>query len=478
MYENSTFLNLINKLDIKQSTVENITKNSFIIQKPLSLLNFIGEKSAHLSENSLFIQKIDYFIFALMVLLIASLSFASTGLIGLISLPIIALSGVKFLVKKDSFSLTGLDVPIFLYIAIAALSVAFSSLFIPSLKGFSKILIFFALYLSFTGFVKDNPKRVFYLIITVAITIAAESIAAIFQQINGVEAIATWQDISDVNPEQLMDRAYGTLKPYNPNLLAGFLVAGFSSVLASFFIFLHRKNYALSALFFFLSILTLAATVLTGSRGGYLAIAMMMIVFTLISGHIIWHDYDKKWLKNIWKGAIIAAIAGVIALIAFSPAIQHRIASIFAYRDDSSNSYRFNVYISTIKMFLDNWLIGIGTGNATFRLTYGLYMLTGYDALGAYNIFLEIAAESGIFCLLSFLWLIIMSFIKGIKTILFKNSLENKIIVSACLIAIAGMMTHGMVDTIWYRPQVSILFWMIIAILGSITANSKSEQGY
>jgi len=37
----------------------------------------------------------------------------------------------------------------------------------------------------------------------------------------------------------------------------------------------------------------------------------------------------------------------------------------------------------------DNFLIGIGTGNTTFRLVYGLYMVTGFDALGAYNIYLD-----------------------------------------------------------------------------------------
>jgi hypothetical protein len=45
-------------------------------------------------------------------------------------------------------------------------------------------------------------------------------------------------------------------------------------------------------------------------------------------------------------------------------------------------------------MFKDNWLLGIGVGNQNFREIYGLYMKTGFDALSAYNIYLETAVES------------------------------------------------------------------------------------
>ena len=60
----------------------------------------------------------------------------------------------------------------------------------------------------------------------------------------------------------------------------------------------------------------------------------------------------------------------------------------------------------------DNFWIGIGTGNTTYRLMYGLYMVTGFDALGAYNIYLEMAVESGIFALITFLWLMLLNLLK------------------------------------------------------------------
>ena len=68
----------------------------------------------------------------------------------------------------------------------------------------------------------------------------------------------------------------------------------------------------------------------------------------------------------------------VVAIFVFVPSILKRLLSIFVLREDSSTSFRMNVYNSSISMFKDNWLMGIGTGNKTFREIYGLYMVYHY----------------------------------------------------------------------------------------------------
>jgi putative inorganic carbon (HCO3(-)) transporter len=35
----------------------------------------------------------------------------------------------------------------------------------------------------------------------------------------------------------------------------------------------------------------------------------------------------------------------------------------------------------------------------------------------------------------------------------------------AALATMAGMLAHGLVDTVWYRPQVSTLFWLMLALV-------------
>ena len=248
-----------------------------------------------------------------------------------------------------------------------------------------------------------------------------------------------------------MTRVYGTLKPYNPNLFGGYLLA----LLPSFITL--PKNFRVWSIAGFMC--TVLAIIMTGCRGSYIGLLFELIVLALIT---------YKTLKPVYKKAFLT-ISGIaaacLAVVALSiSALRARIFSIFAMRGDSSNSFRFNVYNSCIDMFKDNWLLGIGVGNQNFREIYGLYMKTGFDALSAYNIYLEIAVESGIFALAAFVGFIIM---------LVKNALKNikSIYVICALVSITGILIHGIVDTVFFRPQIQFAFWTMAAIL-------RSENGY
>jgi len=37
-------------------------------------------------------------------------------------------------------------------------------------------------------------------------------------------------------------------------------------------------------------------------------------------------------------------------------------------------------------------------------------------------------------------------------------------------------MTHGFVDTVWYRPEVNMLWWLMVAIIASFYNNSQQPQ--
>lgn len=478
--KSSLILGLVNKLDVREERFDEAIKSSFFIKSINAVFECFQSFTSNLQQSSLLVENIDFLLMIGLSLAIVSILFAPTGIIGLCTLAAFVLLLLKFcIVKGKKYDFNSFDLPVFLYIAIAGLSVAFSSLLFPSLKGYIKMLVYFGGYLTFSNLFKENPKRIIWLMSVLAISASVEAFYAIYQQIVGVESLASWQDSSNVNPEQLMNRVYGSLKPFNPNLLAGYLVAAFSSVLGLAFWFLNKKNWRISIAAFIGTAAILIAIICTGSRGAYMALTGMLTVFVLISGHIISYEYKHiKWLKKLWLAGIILAIAAVIAAVLISPALQHRVLSIFALRDDSSNSYRMNVYAACAKIFKDNWLIGIGTGNTTFRLIYGLYMITGFDALGAYCVPLETAVESGIFGLLIFGWLIILSFIRGAKYIIKDNLLENKILASSCIIGITGLMIHGMVDTVWYRPQINLIFWMSIAILGVITSKSHTSVSF
>jgi putative inorganic carbon (HCO3(-)) transporter len=118
-------------------------------------------------------------------------------------------------------------------------------------------------------------------------------------------------------------------------------------------------------------------------------------------------------------------------------------------------------------MFKDNWLLGIGCGNQNFREIYGLYMKTGFDALSAYNIYLETAVESGIFSLLAFLGFLYCNISKAVKYILKRCDIKSIYLIIA-VVSLAGMLIHGFVDTVFFRPQIQFVFWMMVGIIKTL----------
>ena len=184
---------------------------------------------------------------------------------------------------------------------------------------------------------------------------------------------------------------------------------------------------------------------------------------------IIKTDFSRQEkLKTLYKRAV-AAIGGLLVLVLIAvPKITKRLLSIFLLRGDSSTSFRMNVYHSSWQMFCDNWLLGIGAGNQTFREIYGLYMITGFDALSTYSVPLEIAVEAGIFALIAFAGFLITLIKNAVNFIMKSADTKSVIIVSACIISVCAICVHGLVDTVFFRPQIQFVFWCIIAILRTL----------
>ena len=396
-------------------------------------------------NKSFFLQKIDLLIGADVLLLILSATFAQSDFIGYFGLFAILLTIVKIFTKKgEGFELTAADKFLLAYFMFVIISVAGSSLFCLSLKGFFKTLTYLGFYVAMVHYFKDNKDKIKYIFFAYAICIAIETVAAFMQNFLSVGEISGWQDTSRLNPEEVMTRVYGTLKPYNPNLFGGYLLACIPALIAL------PKRFGIP-----LGVVSASALIFTGCRGAYIAFFAQLAVLSVF----IYKALEPK-LKRffvILASCLVLVLSFVIVSIT---SLRARIFSIFAMRSDSSNSFRFNVYQSCIHMFKDNWLLGIGVGNQNFREIYGLYMKTGFDALSAYNIYLETAVESGIFALLAFLGFIIFT----IKTALKKS---GSIYVLAALISIIGILIHGFVDTVFFRPQIQFTFWIMAAVIRS-----------
>ncbi len=429
-----------------------------------SILKFTQEKLNFLYENSLFLQHIDKVILLFICAVFLTSTFMTSDSIGFLALVTLFLTVVKILTMPGQrLSANRFETWLVAYFMIVIISLAGSTLFMYSLKGFFKTFTYLGFYFSIAQYLKYNRDKIPFIIGVIGLCAGFEGIVGFLQNFARPEAISTWQDTSSLNPEQVMTRIYGSLKPYNPNLLGGYFVAGLPAIFAMGAYTFVKKAYNAAILWIILALITTIALVSTGCRGSYLALIAMFGLMFLISAKFLWKTYKKIYLTIV--GGVIAL--GTCAVLA-SASLRARVLSIFAMRSDSSNSFRFNVYQSSLQMFKDNYLLGIGVGNQNFREIYGLYMKTGFDALSTYNIYLEVAVESGIFALIAFLGFLLDALYKAFKFILKSTDTQKIILISAAAISIIGVMVHGMVDTVFFRPQIQFIFWSMIAVITAV----------
>ena len=416
-------------------------------------------------DSSFVLQKLDWLIGLNVFLIIFSSTFAQSDNIGYFAVFAILLTVVKLLTKTgEKFELSLADKFLLVYFLFVIISVAGSSLLYLSIKGFLKTFVYLGFYISLIHFLKDNKNVIKYMFLALALCACYETFFAFMQNFGAVEEISGWQDMSHLNPEEVMTRVYGTLQPYNPNLFGGYMLSIIPAFLTLPFAFkgtLFGKyaKPALITLSLLFGLLSIISMILTGCRGAYIGFFCVIITLICITYKLLQPNLQKLFTTIVGFFALISSL-----IIVSTASLRARIFSIFAMRSDSSNSFRFNVYQSCIQMFKDNWLLGIGCGNQNFREIYGLYMKTGFDALSAYNIYLETAVESGIFALISFVSFLGVNIYKAIKFILSTKTIDA-IFVLAALLSIVGILTHGMVDTVFFRPQIQFTFWIMIGII-------------
>lgn len=458
------------------------TKSLFLelINRGLSAAQ--NSRAASFARDSLVFQYIDFLIWAVFALTIFSTCCFSSGIIGGLALLFVILNIFRLFIKKgEMVKISKLDAFFIIYFFVLIIALFGSSLFALSFKGFLKNITYFLFYFAAVYFFLNNKKKILPTMFLIAVVMSYESVVAIFQHFNKVEALAGWVDTSRMsNENQLMSRAFGTLKPSNPNLLGGYLITGLSCILAFFGINFVKKDKLRMGIFGGLFVLNLIAIIFTGCRGAYLGLVAIFVALGAASFYYVKKVYGSfSNIKKRYKNLIIGLLGAGFAICALTPSISRRFLSIFQFRGDSSISFRMNVYEASFDMFQDNPFLGIGLGNLNFREIYGLYMKTGFDALGTYCVPLEIAVEGGIFALIAFLTMIIYGAYKAVKFILDKQTPDTARVILFCvLITIFGTMAHGMFDTVWFRPQLQIIFWINIAILNTYIINrNTAPQG-
>jgi len=397
--------------------------------------------------------------------------FVSTALIGVL---LIACGGYWLLLTlsdDEGLGLTPIHLLVLLYWLVSVAATALSPVRTAAVSGLIKLTLYMLLF-ALLARVLRSPRIRAGVIAVYLLTALAVSVEGIRQWFFGAPALATWVDAGSTLAKTT--RVYSYLG--NPNLLAAYILPAVMLSAAAVFAWQRWLPKALALL---MTGLNAVCLVLTFSRGGWIGFVMAGFSLVLLLAH-----WFSRYLPRFWRRWAIPIVLGVsaaavvLAVAAVAP-LRDRVLSMFMGRQDSSNNFRLNVWAAVQDMIRDRPILGIGPGNDAFNQVYPRYQRAGFSALSAYSILLEILVETGVIGLTVFLWLLLVTFHQAWTQIQRLRAAANPdgFWLIGAIATVVGMLFHGLVDTVWYRPQVSTLWWLMLAIVASYYAPSWGWKG-
>jgi putative inorganic carbon (HCO3(-)) transporter len=355
---------------------------------------------------------------------------------------------------------TPIHLPLAVYWVIASVATMLSPARRAAIDGWVKLTIYFIIFVCLNRVMRSSSKIPWRSLLagTYLLTTILVCIHGVRQSILGAEDLATWTDPTS--------ELAGTTRIYsfllNPNLLAGYLLPAVPLGVVGA---IHWRSWGVKFVALGVAIASWYCTFLTYSRGGQLGIIAESLALTILLAYW-WSNRLPKFTIPGLIGGAVSAIA--VALVLF-PKQRARFFSIFFGRNDSSNNFRLNVWMSVLKMIQKKPILGYGPGNRVFNQIYPYYQRPGYSALGAYSVPLEITFETGIVGLACYIWLVATVVRQGWQSFnhLRASQTPEGLWLASSLSIMLGLMVQGLVDTIWYRPQVQIIWWLAIALIAS-----------
>ncbi|HHU22356.1 MAG TPA: hypothetical protein GXZ52_02920 [Clostridiales bacterium] len=209
-------------------------------------------------------------------------------------------------------------------------------------------------------------------------------------------------------------------------------------------------------------LLGVIALLMTYSRGAWASFAFSIFVLFLV----LWPKFIPLFIACC-----------ILALPVLPQSIFNRIMSSFNFAD-SSISTRMHIYKASWSLFTQNPLWGVGLGNDVVKIRIteaGVYKAQAIF-VHAHSIYLQVAAEMGIFGIIAFVGSMVSGIKSGVKVITGRRSdLEFRLIIGALVAGLSGVLLNGIVDYPWSYPRVMLIFWVVFALLLSCVKLTGAE---
>lgn len=340
-----------------------------------------------------------------------------------------------------------------LFLAVAVVATGFSPVPLAAATGLGKLVAYLAAWALAARLLRQVPGWWNPVLAALLLGAMAESVLALRQLSAGVEALATWSDAAYLSAGTT--RIYGSLG--NPNLLGGYLVPVVPLAVGAA---LHWRRPMGRVFAVATAVLATLAVFYSYSRGAWLGLAAALGCLLFLHA-VVWLRRRRwRWLLPL---LLVVAVTVALAALSLDP-LQTRLASLFAGRADSSTNFRMNVWAAAWRMVQDRPWLGIGPGHGPFNRIYPLYQQPLFNALSAYSMPLELAVEMGLAGVIAGLAVVWTALRRGWHSVIDGAAATDWPRWSATA-AVVGLMAHGLVDTIFLRPEVQLVWWLCLAAL-------------
>ena len=356
-----------------------------------------------------------------------------------------------------------------IFLAIAVVATGFSPAPQEALRGLLKLVLYLGVWALAARLLTHRRHWWNPILAGLLVGGLAEAVLALRQLQGGAIALATWSD--EVSILLGTERLYGSLG--NPNLLGGYLVPIIPLAIGAA---LHWRSWP-SRLFAAVTAgLAGLALLLSYSRGAWLGLGAGLACFILLWGWFALPKFQGR-RQAVFCGLLLTALIMAVAMAVLLEPLRVRFLSGLAGRGDSSINFRINVWMAAWQMLRDYPWTGIGPGQDAFNRIYPLYQQPMFNALSAYSMPLELAVELGLAGLLAGIAIFWQALRKGLRQLkgAVATGAERGWPQISAMAAVVGLGAHGLVDTIFLRPEVQLIWWLCIAFLATRQQPHRSQ---
>ncbi|MBO0727610.1 MAG: O-antigen ligase family protein [Acidimicrobiaceae bacterium] len=207
-------------------------------------------------------------------------------------------------------------------------------------------------------------------------------------------------------------------------------------------------------------VIGLSASILTYSRGGWLAIGAAAVVVAL---------------SHRWRWWLLGGITAAVVAVAAVPSVRRRVLLEFQPGAANTADPRLHLYSLTLRVLEHSPILGTGLDG----LRAAVIPIWGpgptWWILYAHNLALSLWAELGLGGLLSFSWIFGLVVFVSWRALLHGKP-DWRALHVGVLGALAAIFVHGLVDTPYFKNDLALEFWALVALSWAGRARPRDDH--